>query len=259
MKYFILFSIIILIILIIILLIVKSDYKIINIILYSILISIQILIFNNYSNLEYKNKENCKNYIGSNTINNTKNINNLIIKNLNTNNIYYRYFNDIRVNNVDLNKLFNDTIEYGKLVREYIKNNDTYEVDGLLAWNTIKPYILKFKCNNSKLFWNKSEDDILNLYNYVHKELNMKGDDNDKKNSNWEKYHFFLQLFRIPKNNYNKFDEIILRVAQIGYNIGQMNSELYDKKAIEWLNNEFNSVDNKLLYFINNNCQLTIS
>ncbi len=257
MKSLIIISLIILIILIIILFTVNINYKIITVIFYGILISLQIIILNDYSKIEKINKENCKKYIGSNDINI---INNLIIKNLNTQNIYYKHFNNIKVTNIDLNKLFNDTIEYGKLVREYIKNNKSSKIDGLLAWNTIKQYISKFKCNN-KVYWNKTEEDILKLYNYVHNDLNMKGDDIDDKTykNTWEKYHFFLQLFRIPKNNYNKSEEIILRVAQIGYNIGQMNSELYSDKAMEWLNNEFNNVDDKVLYFVTNNCQLTIN
>jgi hypothetical protein len=263
MKYLLILSVIILIILIIILLTENIYYFIINIILYSILIIIQSILLYNYYKIEKINKENCKKILGSNNINDTNNIKNLIIKNLNKDNIYYQFFNELKVNTIDLNKLFNDTIEYGKLVRKHINKNQTdnnyTKIDGLLAWNTIKPYIEKFKCNNNKLKWIKGKDEILKLYNYVYNELNMKGDDNDEKNSNWEKYHFFLQLFRIPKNKYDESNEIILRVVQIGYNIGQMNCELYDNKAIKWLNNEFKTVNNnKLFYFINNNCKLNM-
>jgi len=45
----------------------------------------------------------------------------------------------------------------------------------------------------------------------------MKGEEDDEKNENWEKYHFFLQLIRIPKKN--KID--LIRLLQIAYNIGQ--------------------------------------
>ncbi len=240
MNYLIIISLILSIISLILILFLNNDkYKIVNIILSFILIIIQLVTL-------FKIKKLDKCIKG-------KNETNLAIEKLNKENIYYKiiYNKQNNLDNININQLFNDTFEYGKLVRPLVKNG---KLNGLEAWNKIKPYIINFNCNNSKLIWTKTEDEINKLYNYVYNDLGMKGDDNDEKNNNWEKYHFFLQLYRIPKNNYNKND-IILRVAQIGYNMGQMQSEIYDNKALEWLNNELKIYKNNVNYFVNN-CNL---
>lgn len=118
----------------------------------------------------------------------------------------------------ELVNVFKQVIRYGKLVREK-------HLDGLKAWNDIKPlFVQQIGCTNWNISRKHGENvvtDIQLIYDYVHDDLDMKGDENDD-NSNhelWEKKHFFLQLIRIVKNN-PEFS--FVRLAQIAYNIGQL-------------------------------------
>ena len=135
----------------------------------------------------------------------------------------------------NLETLFKNSIEYGYCVR-------INKLNGLESWNNAKKQLEKIDLSNNTFNWNFNQDEIQKLYQYVHDELNMKGDDNDSKidYDTWEKYHFFLQLVRIPKLNYEN-PNFKIRVCQIGYNIGQMqatkesNPNFYSQKALQWL------------------------
>lgn len=152
-------------------------------------------------------------------------------------------FDNKNINFVDLDLLFKNSIKYGFCVR-------INKLNGLNKWNELKSKLNELKLDNYKIEWKFSKEKIENLYNYAYNNLKMKGDDIDNiKNSNhdlWEKYHFFLQLVRIPKLNYDN-PNFIVRISQIGYNIGQMNaikkieSNFYSNEALRWLD------DNKLL------------
>ena len=64
----------------------------------------------------------------------------------------------------------------------------------------------------------KQIKNIDKIYKYVHEDLGMKGDDTDNMaDPNWAKYHFLLQLVRIPKLN-PKCN--VMGICQVGYNIG---------------------------------------
>ena len=150
---------------------------------------------------------------------------------------------DFKLSN-NLETLFKNAIDYGYCVR-------INKLDGFESWNIAKKELEKINLLNTKFSWNFSNKKINELYNFAHNKLNMKGDDTDSKEDKdtWEKYHFFLQLVRIPKLNYEN-PNFKIRVCQIGYNIGQMNAvkeiepNFYSKESIDWLN------DNKLLEYV---------
>jgi mannose-6-phosphate isomerase-like protein (cupin superfamily) len=134
---------------------------------------------------------------------------------------------------VSLSELFKSVIKYGKYVREN-------RLDGLRYWNNLKNIIStknlqeinKILGNtwNIKISIGDTETNNLDIvYNHVHDELEMHGDDNDSKDDKekWDKNHFFLQLVRIPKNN----ELNLLRILQIAYNIGQLSVHLNDKET----------------------------
>jgi hypothetical protein len=143
----------------------------------------------------------------------------------------------------NLETLFKNSIKYGYCIR-------TNKLNGLESWNNAKKELEKLDLSNTTFSWNFNQDEIEKLYQYAHNQLNMKGDDNDSKidYDTWEKYHFFLQLVRIPKLNYEN-PNFKIRVCQIGYNIGQMqatketNPNFYSKEALQWIE------DNKLLEY----------
>jgi len=121
--------------------------------------------------------------------------------------------------------------ELFSLVRNYGYIVKTNNIDGLFSWNEIKFILQSIRCD--KLEWSMNlktlKNEKLNIngaYNYIHNILNMKGEDNEeeKSNPNWEKFHFFLQLVRIPNNNPNCE---LIRLCQIAYNLGQL-SAVYD-------------------------------
>ncbi len=120
-----------------------------------------------------------------------------------------------------MEELFNKVIEYGHLVRS--KNG--HGIDGLTAWGNLKPLLSSVVINcDWKIIRNLDgtiSSDLNQIYDYVHDVLGMKGDDHDDQSNHelWEKYHFFLQLIRIPKNT----PELsLLKLCQIAYNIGQL-------------------------------------
>jgi len=125
-----------------------------------------------------------------------------------------------------MEQLFELVKNYGYIVR-------TNNLDGLASWNEMKAIILTISCKG--LAWNIN---LLNLnrerlttindaYNYVHNTLGMEGEESDPRSVNWEKFHFFLQLVRIPKNN----DCNLTRLCQIAYNLGQL-SAVYDDDVV---------------------------
>jgi hypothetical protein len=122
-----------------------------------------------------------------------------------------------------MEELFNLIKDYGQIIR-------SQNLDGLASWNEVKVLLEKITC--CELYWNlhlvKLNNEPLTIdmaYNYIHDELKMLGEDTDEKNSNWEKFHFFLQLVRIPKNNHCG----IVRLCQVAYNLGQLRSVYHDE------------------------------
>lgn len=149
-----------------------------------------------------------------------------------------------------LHTLFNKIRAYGFTVRQN-------ELHGLKAWKPIKDILIS---HQSEGIWsievkidNVSNEDIDSIYCYVRDTLGMKGGDFDTSDPNWEPYHFFLQLIRIPRNSPKCS---ILRICQIAYNIGQLTSELkkdadkkiYDDKARQYY--EINNL-HKLESYVN--------
>lgn len=141
----------------------------------------------------------------------------------------------------ELNEIFIKTIEYGKIVNK--KN-----LDGLNAWIDIKPLFEKhIECGKWNIFIKIGKEfvsDINTIYDYVHDDLEMKGDENDDMSDKkmWEKKHFFLQLIKIIKNN-PEFS--FVRLMQIAYNIGQLSNHIeYDSLFTEEIREYFYS--NKL-------------
>jgi hypothetical protein len=116
--------------------------------------------------------------------------------------------------------LFGKIIDYGMVVR-------SKKLDGLKAWNDIKPLFGEslLNCNGwqiARTINGEIVTDIKQIFDYVHNDLNMKGDDGEDTlddHLTWEKQHFFLQLIRIIKQNP---DFKFVRLAQIAYNIGQL-------------------------------------
>jgi hypothetical protein len=129
-----------------------------------------------------------------------------------------------------MEELFNLVKNYGYIVR-------SNELDGLQSWNKIKSTLqsicckeLEWSMNLKTLASEPHASEPLNIngaYNYIYIKLKMKGEDNEEEkcNPNWEKYHFFLQLARIPKNN-PKCD--LVRLCQIAYNLGQLSAVYND-------------------------------
>jgi hypothetical protein len=130
--------------------------------------------------------------------------------------------------------LFKIVKDYGFLVR---KNR----LNGLRSWNEIKSLVQNGE--DSRCNWNFSKEQLEEMYFHVHDSLNMRGEEmdsgykeEDENHEDWEKMHFFLQLVRIPKNN----DCKLLRVCQIGYNLGQLSAEkgdtIYTSEVEEYYN-----------------------
>ncbi len=121
-----------------------------------------------------------------------------------------------------MEEIFQKVIEYGRIVR-------ANGLDGLKSWNNIKGlFTNQLNCGKWKIVRTiKGTDtsDINEIFNYVHDELGMYGDETDD-NSNhdlWSKRHFYLQLIRIILKNK---DFSFVRLAQIAYNIGQLSNHL---------------------------------
>ena len=155
-----------------------------------------------------------------------------------------------------MEELFSLVKNYGYIV----KSN---ELDGLKNWNAIKYYLSSISCDGLK--WsiilkdleNKTLD-INGAYNYIYTTLNMKGEDNEEeiRNNNWEKFHFFLQLARIPKNNK---DCNLVRLCQIAYNLGQLsavyNDVVYTRDVKQFFT--INKLD-KLSTYTRSSCVISI-
>ena len=114
-----------------------------------------------------------------------------------------------------ISNLFQNVKKYGFYVR---KN----KLDGLKYWNIIKNFISQQQTKNNSISkelnkllgnWNisvkinsKKTSNIDEIYNYIHDEFKIYGEEGDEEKYNithnlWEPYHFYLQLIRIPKNS----------------------------------------------------------
>lgn len=133
---------------------------------------------------------------------------------------------------MDLNKLFNEMIDYGF----YIKSS---KIDGLQAWRTKSNSFdndLKIGTwKHNRITKDSSLDTLEQIYDYVYNTLGMKGEEStDRANPFFEQHHFLLQLARLPKN-----DKCTLKkILQIAYNIGQfmasVGSDAYSQDAIKF-------------------------
>ena len=158
-----------------------------------------------------------------------------------------------------ISELFENIKVYG----HYIRSNN---LDGLEYWNKIKSFLARPEQKNGLVLLNNilgsewdieikfhpesvSTNDLNLIYDYVHDELKMYGEERDDvtrslDHETWEKYHFFLQLIRVPKNNSLN----LLRLLQIGYNLGQLSlylhtcGDIFTPKVLEYYN--LNDLDN---------------
>lgn len=147
-----------------------------------------------------------------------------------------------------LSELFENIKTYGR----YVRSNG---IDGLAAWKKVKDdflsnganleavqqinTILGTEWNLSVKIGSRETSDLDQIYEYVHgsgaDQLNMYGDESDDQSDkdSWEKYHFYLQLVRIPKLNPLN----LTRLLQIAYNLGQLSysmetdTDFYSKKT----------------------------
>ena len=121
-------------------------------------------------------------------------------------------------------ELFNLVKTYGNIVRRS-------EKDGLESWQHIKKIsddknILTNGWNINVYIEGELENNLDNIFKYVHDKLKMYGDDGEESylgqtKNNWQKSHFLLQLIRLPLRN----KCTLLRILQIAYNIGQFLEE----------------------------------
>jgi hypothetical protein len=150
--------------------------------------------------------------------------------------------------------LFNLIKKYGYRVRES-------RLNGLEAWQPVK----KLLDDKKELIngWNINvninghfENDLSKIFNYVHDELKMYGDDNEENykgqtNLDWQKAHFLLQLIRLPLRN----PCTLLRICQIAYNIGQYLKENenspYSVDSVNYF--KINNLDNLKSYILLDN------
>ena len=155
-----------------------------------------------------------------------------------------------------MEELFNLINNYGYIVR-------TNNLNGLTNWNEMKTILSNISCDC--LSWNinlvnldgERLTSILDAYNYVHDYLDMKGEDDqsEKCNPNWEKFHFFLQLVRIP---YNNPDCNLIRLAQVAYNLGQL-SAVYDDAIYKKNVKKFYDMNNldKMSTYVTSRCMIS--
>ena len=153
--------------------------------------------------------------------------------------------------------LFNLVKDYGNFVK-------TNNLDGQNSWNDMEKLLLKINCDG--LAWsinlvnlNKVKLSSLEIaYNYVHDDLGMKGEKTDSKEPkkpNWEKFHFFLQLVRIPFKNQ---DCILTRLCQIAYNLGQLSAVYADAVYTEEVKNFYtmNNLD-RMSTYVSSSCEIS--
>ena len=121
-------------------------------------------------------------------------------------------------------QLFNHCKEVGGRVRKSGR-------DGLHIWKNLK---LKYKLSEATCGeWCFDEDLLRRRFQHVHDKLGMRGDDGDDTHDPmWEKYHFALQLVRIPLRN----KPSIMRLCQIAYNLGQASCEDYPEEVTNFIN-----------------------
>jgi len=156
-----------------------------------------------------------------------------------------------------MEQLFELVKNYGYIVR-------TNNLDGLASWNEMKAIISTISCDG--LTWtinlqNLNSESLISIndaYNYVHNTLGMLGEDTptEKSNQNWEKFHFFLQLVRIPKNN--PVCELV-RLAQIAYNLGQLSAVYDDDIYTENIKRFYtmNNLDKMSAYITSSSCAIS--
>ena len=150
--------------------------------------------------------------------------------------------------------LFNLVKDYGNVVK-------TNNLDGLTSWNEMEKLLLKINCDG--LAWNiklvnldrESLSSLEIAYIYVHNTLGMKGEKTDPKEHNWEKFHFFLQLVRIPFNNQ---DCILTRLCQIAYNLGQLSAVYADAVYTEEVKKFYtmNNLD-RMSTYVSSSCEIS--
>jgi hypothetical protein len=120
--------------------------------------------------------------------------------------------------------------------------------NGLEAWNNIRTFASE-KLSHITLPPGAKWAPHLNkdLYNKFHDEFGMRGDSTDPKSDNWERYHFFLQLVRIPLNKSISLETVL----QIGFNIGQYwyhkTESVYDSCRVFFEENRMNCMS----YYLN--------
>ena len=128
--------------------------------------------------------------------------------------------------------LWKSLINYGYRTR--INN-----LDGLQRWNLIKEiipdYKIEWKNNNDKIY-----NDLINL-GVVSTESS---ENSGLSHTEWERHHYLLQHGRIIAKNPKGS---LIRLLQIGYNIGQFNVENerkpYNDKLLKYYNdNELNNI-----------------
>ena len=161
-----------------------------------------------------------------------------------------------------LSELFENIKVYGR----YVRSNS---LNGLDGWANIKQFlsnpgnsiavqqintILGTEWNLSVQIETSNISDLDQIYEHVHGsndgQLHMYGEENDDVSKSldpdtWSKYHFYLQLVRIPKNN--KLD--LIRLLQIAYNLGQLScviesdKQIYNKQVIDFFEtNKLNDI-----------------
>lgn len=100
------------------------------------------------------------------------------------------------------------------IVKKYGKHVRILKLDGLKAWNKIKPILLSIDTTGQ---W-KSR--IYEIYNHMKSTLGIVEKETDIDHNTWEKHHFYLQHARIPNNN--RKNPPFYRLLQIAYNAGQL-------------------------------------
>lgn len=125
----------------------------------------------------------------------------------------------------NLEGLFKLAIEFGYICAD--KNLNAKE-----KWGNVKAYkhlnnektrVCNWEINRQ--LGDVASSDIVTIYNYIHNDLGMYGEDGDKElygisQEEWLPSHFVLQTIRIPKTS----ECSLIKILQIGLNIGQYNS-----------------------------------
>ena len=139
---------------------------------------------------------------------------------------------------MDISRLWYEVYHYGYRVRSIEPEN------GLARWQLYKNNYSTIKCSYTTI---KSYNNLFKSVNY-----HAVGDDDINSTitingntycNNIEKYHFLVQLFRIPK--LAQFKIPYVKILQLAYNAGQLqagiDSNSYDQEIVKFVN------DNNLL------------